>query len=311
MTLENYVLEQSINTASVNDIMLEQAIAEFEVSNALYECYLKTNLITEYSTSPVDDSDVYQEGIGDSLKEAGGKLVEGAKKAGRAAKNVVKTAWEMFMRAVEAFLNLFRKVDFGHLAASMNKLDDSDYRKINLGAFTILDETFNVANKLAEYLRNDRNEPKIYAKLQDDYKNIVAEASNTGYVKSGRITEKFIQIGSKYAKSNFEVGVHQLRKRVDFDGFLKRAEDAGVEVPSQTITIIKALLKNMTDTYIQATKALKMIVSEASAAQKETDAINKKHPGESSDVYNTEVDKGNRSSEDIKKDMEEYERNES
>ena len=47
MTLENFVMEQSINTSSVDDILLEQAIAEFEVANAIFECYKKEEILQE------------------------------------------------------------------------------------------------------------------------------------------------------------------------------------------------------------------------------------------------------------------------
>ena len=41
ITMSDYLLEQEISTASCDDIVLEQAAAEIEVSSALIDAYCK------------------------------------------------------------------------------------------------------------------------------------------------------------------------------------------------------------------------------------------------------------------------------
>jgi hypothetical protein len=75
ITMQNYLLEEEISDASMDDIALEQAIAEFEVATALLECQLKCQMIMENTTTSLDDFDVFMEnGFTDAVK-GGGKAI--------------------------------------------------------------------------------------------------------------------------------------------------------------------------------------------------------------------------------------------
>ena len=72
VSLKNYLLEQEISDASMDDVALEQAIAEFEVATALLECELKYEMIMENTDTPIENYDVFMENdLGDAFKGAG------------------------------------------------------------------------------------------------------------------------------------------------------------------------------------------------------------------------------------------------
>lgn len=71
MRLENYIMEQDINTASVADIFAEQAQAEFKVSIAIAESYAKEAAIMEYFTEGTVLDAATNKGVAESkLKKA-------------------------------------------------------------------------------------------------------------------------------------------------------------------------------------------------------------------------------------------------
>ena len=65
MRLENYIMEQDINTASVADIFVEQAEAELNVAMSLLDATVKDLTFQEFA--------VYQEGeLGTAVADARG-----------------------------------------------------------------------------------------------------------------------------------------------------------------------------------------------------------------------------------------------
>ena len=260
MTLENFVMEQSINTSSVDDILLEQAIAEFEVANAIFECYKKEEILQEYCTN-VSEFEVFQEG--DKLN----KVKSGVKNAGRAVGGALKAAWEMFLRAVENFFNLFRKTNFGKYADSIvgknpDILDQNDYKCIYR-----VTKVFDYTDELADMMRMGVIEKRRYTELQ--HKLMAAlEVNSVNYSKTD-IVDKLMDLDKRSDK--FAVGFHNLRKKVNFEDFKKRLEDNDVEDRNTIVTIINGILRELTDVYIGATNVLKKLMSKINKDTKKHD----------------------------------------
>lgn len=102
MRLENYIMEQDINTASVADIFVEQAEAELNVAMSLLEATSKDLTFQEFA--------VYQEGeLGDAVSAARAEVREDGKKHHiKAALAAIKAFFKFLITKVGAF---FKKTE--------------------------------------------------------------------------------------------------------------------------------------------------------------------------------------------------------
>jgi hypothetical protein len=97
MRLENYIMEQDINTASVADIFVEQAQAELDVALALLNANIKEATFQEFA--------VYQEGeLGDSVSAARAEVrSDGKKHHLKAAAAAIKAFFKFIVTKVSSF----------------------------------------------------------------------------------------------------------------------------------------------------------------------------------------------------------------
>lgn len=97
MRLENYIMEQDINTASVADIFVEQAEAEFNVAMSLLDATVKDLTFQEFA--------VYQEGeLGDSVSAARAEVrSDGKKHHIKAAFAAIKAFFKFLVTKVSSF----------------------------------------------------------------------------------------------------------------------------------------------------------------------------------------------------------------
>lgn len=257
MTLQNYVLEQEINNTSIGDIYVEQAIAEFEVACAVLECYQKEEILLEYASSDISEFGIFQEGAWDKVKETGGKAKEGLKKAGHAVKTALKKGWEMVLRAVENFMNIFRKVNFTKMAEKFNQYPADTTWKINLRPFSMLQDTFTYAEKLAEKMADGETDAKVFKSMNERYHQCIsALIDDDGTEQTATmsvLTKELMAVGSQ--GQHFGVGFHNLKKSVDFDTYVENND-----VPKETINEITKMMKSMTTVYMEASKTIKSLL---------------------------------------------------
>ena len=97
MRLENYIMEQDINTASVADIFVEQAQAELDVALALLDANVKEATFQEFA--------VYQEGeLGTAVADARAEVREDGKKHHiKAAIAAIKAFFKFLITKVGSF----------------------------------------------------------------------------------------------------------------------------------------------------------------------------------------------------------------
>lgn len=97
MRLENYIMEQDINTASVADIFVEQAQAELNVAMSLLDATVKDLTFQEFA--------VYQEGeLGDSVSAARAEVrSDGKKHHIKAAFAAIKAFFKFLITKVGSF----------------------------------------------------------------------------------------------------------------------------------------------------------------------------------------------------------------
>ena len=98
--LSDFILEQEISTASASDIIVEQTLAEFEVSCALVEAYTKQLTMLQYADP---DSSFYQEA------ESGEKNDGFFKRIWEALKKAWKSFTGFFVNLWKKFIGLFKK----------------------------------------------------------------------------------------------------------------------------------------------------------------------------------------------------------
>lgn len=264
MTLENYVLEQSINMASVDDIMLEQAVAEFEVAVAILECYQKEEVLLEYC-SDTTEFNVFMESDNEtsdaeSSNESSGKtsFKDKVKGAGKAIANVFVKAWNMLVQAIVNFINItFVNVDFGKIANRIDKkFDDSATFNISLYPFDVVEES-------AKYL----------------YEISVSRIQNQGHVhleELQRIYDKYFYRGHVVSKQKVTKAelVDRLKKLTasrdtfnEYKKWNKTVKNSNMEdkqLPKPVLDMYIKIYRELTNDYVEASKLVKKCVNMAS-----------------------------------------------
>lgn len=96
-------MEQDINTASVGDIYVEQAVAEMEVAYAIATSYIKDAMFVEY-LAEMNGVDIYQEGFFAEADDNGEKtpFKEKLKNAGAKIKATPGKVWRFLKSVVSA-----------------------------------------------------------------------------------------------------------------------------------------------------------------------------------------------------------------
>ena len=98
--ISDYIMEQEISNASVDDIELARCFAEMEVISAMINCYAKQEIITEYTSTDISEFGIFQEA--DGAEEAG------SEEAG--SEDTKKKKDNLFKRAGQGFINLLKKL---------------------------------------------------------------------------------------------------------------------------------------------------------------------------------------------------------
>lgn len=116
MRLENYIMEQDINTASVADIFVEQAEAEFNVAMALFESSIKDMTFQEF---------YIQEGeLGDAVSAARAEVREDGKKHHiKAAFAAIKAFFKFIITKIGSFFHK-NTTDAAVVAKNMKQIMD-------------------------------------------------------------------------------------------------------------------------------------------------------------------------------------------
>lgn len=185
ITMSDYLLEQEISTASCDDIVLEQAIAEFEVSCAIIEAYTKQFMMLEYGNEfyqekADDDDDDEKPGFFKKIKEGFKHLVD-------SIWTFLKNVWGRFM----AFLNSGKNKVLNKKLQKM--LNDDSEKLANFSVSLPEAAVRNIAiEKVSEYtnkfieLVNDRElDPSKYASLTSDLNTILNDWKDLAdYVKA-------------------------------------------------------------------------------------------------------------------------------
>ena len=110
--MSDYLLEQEISTASCNDILLEQAAAEIEVSSALIDAYCKQAVMLEYA---------YMEETESESEEKSEKKPGIFKKMGEAIKKFFSGIFSFLRGLWDKVVGFFRHTKVDHM---VKKLDD-------------------------------------------------------------------------------------------------------------------------------------------------------------------------------------------
>ena len=102
MTMSEYILEQSISTATCSDIELERSLAEMNVLAEMCRCYEKAEMFSEYAS---DESVVAECGIFLEADKATENNEEKKKKTFKSfiesAKTVLSNIWQKFVEILE------------------------------------------------------------------------------------------------------------------------------------------------------------------------------------------------------------------
>jgi hypothetical protein len=295
ITLENYVLEQEINDAQFSDVVLEQAIAEYNVAKALYDAYSKQDAIVEYVGAENYEEAFVQEG------EKWDSVKEGAKKLARGGATLLRKAWELLMRGIESVLNIWRKFDIEKTIARLEDVDANRKISIDLAAINNMHRAWNLTTNVADKLYVDDTDPKTYIGLLDTSHKIMTDEAESN-ADTG--TKEEVTVGAFRAalvamykdNKDFGVGFNKIKKQVNLDRFLKD----NPECPKQTIDAINKCLKTASDVYIAAAKNLQKGMNEVYKNEAEYQKQAKNRAKQKHDDAKAMIAADN---EDVKKDL--------
>lgn len=169
MKLSNYIMEQEINTTSIDDIYVEQAVAELEVVSAVTEAYLKATTMMEYASydtvcecfSFIQEADAAA-----AKKESSNKVAK-----------FFKAIWEAITRAFKAFVNFFRKTNYKKLIENI---------RLNAEAIDLVGGI-----ELNEYILNPSNDMSKIRKASEEFVSVLK--TKTKDVKDYENVEKILR----------------------------------------------------------------------------------------------------------------------
>ena len=285
MTLENYIMEQEINTASFSDVMLEQAIAEFEVSVAILECYQKEEVLLEYASNAsefnvfMEEDETAAESTKKTFKERLGDAGNFIKEKGKAGIELLKKAGNMLVAAIE---NFFAKVIAGpNLTKLAEKIDDK-YTEDDVLKFNVNGRVFDLIDVILgdtpetpgipvfiNYLEEMPGVDVSKVNLTEVY-NAFAEKYHKAIEKINTKTDDPRQMSKTYlVKKLKEIGscrndVAKLVKNTKavFKDMNEKLKDDH-QIDKGTLRIITSLARELTSNFKQVTTAIVTIVNKA------------------------------------------------
>ena len=138
--ISNYIMEQEISDASVDDIELARCYAEMQVVSALIGTLAKQELIAEHTSTDVSEFDIFQEdGETDGESYLPAEVADKSDKSdeGKSKKkgNIFKRAWngfcQLMTRIGEGIIKFFSRFKFKSL---MERVQESDKTKYLMSA---------------------------------------------------------------------------------------------------------------------------------------------------------------------------------
>lgn len=215
MRLENYIMEQDINTASVADIFVEQAQAELNVAMSLLDASVKDLTFQEF---------YIQEGeLGDAVSAARAEVREDGKKHHiKAAFAAIKAFFKFLVTKIGAFFGK-NKTDADIVERNLKNLNAICSKERGEKCDVKLPytkEQFGKIYSFYENLGNDINEISDAAHFLVKYAidsmgdSNVRQLGNGEYVKRMKAIKNFIS-RAKDADSVTEVKTIDYKKRID------------------------------------------------------------------------------------------------
>ena len=294
ISLKNYILEQEISDASVGDIALEQAIADFEVSCAIMECYLKSetimencdtdiadfNIFMEADAATADDVDVPKKKLSESFRDALDKAKSGADKAVDKIKNsefakTIAKAWNAMITAFGQLIENAKKSSFGKLADRIEKkCEETDkfefetFKNMNLSTFE------NLQTELLTIRQNNPTDINKLKALENKVDKSVNEWNATRQVTQTR--DEFIKTLRTYdttmQRSSKTYG--QLKKALDLKNLVGEDEELSAEKKKELLNAYKGLARNITKYFSKVAKHLTKIYKTATKQRRTLDNYN-------------------------------------
>lgn len=153
MKMSQYIMEQEISGASIDDIELARCYAEMCVCEALADTNTKCEAICEYATTPTEFDIIQESGFGEKVKGAAGTVKGAVGKVGDGAKaggSAVKRWWTTFMtwlkKLIESIKRVFMKLNISKTIKILEKLEAANpggttptYKNLYEGAAELFD----------------------------------------------------------------------------------------------------------------------------------------------------------------------------
>ena len=214
MRLENYIMEQDINTASVADIFAEQAQAEFKVSIAIAESYAKEAAIMEYFTE------------GTILDSATNKGVDESK-----LKKALLFIPRFFKAIFTRFIAMFKKKDLGAAKAMVDNIPDAVKSEVLVPMTEAeLDQCMTAIENVAGLLVGRGSNSGIIGKL-DDFCELVYSGN---YTRSHQLKFDENVIRSIETVENFNLSKVIAKHRAKYNELARQMANEGAEVSLTT-----------------------------------------------------------------------------
>lgn len=145
MNMSQYIMEQEISGASIDDIELARCYAEMCVCEALADTNTKCEAICEYATTPTEFDIIQESGFGEKVKGAAGE-VKGAKAGGSAVKRWWTTFMTWLKKLIESIKRVFMKLNISKTIKILEKLEAANpggttptYKNLYEGAAELFD----------------------------------------------------------------------------------------------------------------------------------------------------------------------------
>jgi len=214
MRLENYIMEQDINTSTVADIFAEQAQAEFKVSIAIAESYAKEAAIMEYFTEGTVLDAATNKGVAES-------------KLKRALLFIPRFFKAIFTR----FIAMFKKKDVVAAKAMVDNIPDVVKSEVLVPMTEAeLDQCMTAIENVAGLLMGRGSNSGIIGKL-DDFCELVYTGN---YTKSHRLKFDENVIKSIETVENFNLSKIIAKHRAKYNELARQRANEGAKVSFTT-----------------------------------------------------------------------------
>ena len=260
MTVSEYILEQSISTATCADIELERSIAKMNVLAEMCRCYEKHEMFTEYAS---DSSVVTECGI---FLEADGATANNEEKKKKTFKEYVKSGWTVLCNLLERFHEWLKKLFDDSMTKILNKIPDGTIIvPKTVETYAVMIRAFNDSNIVYDIYHNfmdavkSNNVEKIkkfadkskFDEMINAYRSEYRGNKNVDFTKEAMVdfidllkTEKKLQKSSQLMKE------------------IKSITTDNTEFYEGNVSDIKAALKNLTGFMRTNTKYIEMVYTE-------------------------------------------------